>query len=96
MKMKNKKYHVTSFAIQRYRPVSQYQISQISGQNVNMSGTTEIEISLDILIPNDSDLKLGKGDTMEAFEAFLAGVPEWCTPEMLYTALQAKYPERYL
>ena len=93
MKMKNKKYHVTSFAVQQSRAVSQY---QISGQNVNMPGSSDIEISLDILIPNGSDLKLGKGDTMEAFEAFLAGVPEWCTPEMLYTALQAKYPERYL
>ena len=96
MKIKNKKYHVTSFAVQQINPVSSVSQYQISGQKINMPGSSEIEISLDILIPNADDFKLGQGDTMEAFEAFLGGVPEWCTPEMLYTALQAKYPERYL
>ena len=96
--MRNKKYHVVGFSINHTSSNQANQFSQhnISGMAVSAPRSTEIEISLSIIVPDSNNLKLGDGDTMEAFESFLSSVPDWCSPKMMHTALQAKYPERYL
>ena len=61
-----------------------------------MQGQSEMQISLDITIPDPSELKMS-GDAMESLTEFLSGRKySWCSDEMLEKALQEKYPERFL
>ena len=88
IKPMNKKYHITSMSVQSLPNMAF--TAAVGGCPPN----NQLELSLDIIIPDPSDLK--STNSLEALEEFLGGTPEWCTTEMLHEALQEKYPERYL